>query len=186
MLTRILLLLATSLSLLTTAAAQYGQERPRRVTPPVENTAPPRGAAAGSTQYLVYAEAGDTPRKIAAREGASLDELERVNDVGADEELEEGREVRFYSHSAGAGRQVSQPTARPQRDSRLRNPRGARTRGRSSKSASTPDAGDVAAEEQDFPPPARCHRFRDAPDLPRCRDQPAGGSVAKISDHPIS
>ena len=147
MLTRILLLLAASLSLLTTANAQYGRERPRRVNPPVENAAPPPATPAGSSQYVVNAEAGDTLRKIAARERVPLDELERVNGVGADEELEEGREVRFYSHSAGAGRQVIQPPTQPKRDGRVRNPRGARARGRSTRTASTPSRGGGASSD---------------------------------------
>jgi LysM repeat protein len=140
---RILLLLAASLSLLTAAGAQYGQERPRRVNPPVESAAPSPESPAGSNLYVVDAQAGDTLRKIAARERVPLDELVRVNGVGADEQLEEGREVRFYSSApaAGAGGQDRQPPGQTRRASRPRNPRGSRAGGRSTGTAGTAARG---------------------------------------------
>lgn len=147
MLTRILLLLAASLSLLIPAGAQYGQERPRRVNPPAESTAPPPESPSGSSQYVVEAQVGDTLRKIAARERVSLDELVRVNSVSADEELEAGREIRFYSHTptTEAGQQDGQSPEQPRRASRSRNARGAR--GRSSRSAGTPSQGGNASSD---------------------------------------
>jgi hypothetical protein len=147
MLTRILLLLATSLSLLVPAGAQYGQERPRRVNPQTESTAPPPESPSGSSQYVVEAQVGDTLRKIAARERVPLDELVRVNGVAADEEMEAGREVRFYSHapSADAGLQDGQLPTQTMRAGRARNTRGAR--GRSSGSAGTPSRGGVASSD---------------------------------------
>lgn len=142
MLTRIVLLLATSLSLLIPAGAQYGRERPRRVNPPAENTGtPPPASPAGSSQYVVEAQVGDTLRKIAARERVPLEELVRANGVAADEELEAGREVRFYSHApaAEAGRQDGQSPTQTQRAARARNTRGAR--GRSPRPAGTASRG---------------------------------------------
>jgi LysM repeat protein len=147
MLTRIFLLLATSLSLLVPAGAQYGQERPRRVNPPVENTAtPPPASPAGSSLHVVDAQAGDTLRKIAARERVPLDELERVNGVDPDTELEEGREVRFYSHTNDADNvdpdpQVSQSSTQARHTSRARSRRSSGARGRSARSARTPSRG---------------------------------------------
>lgn len=98
MLSRILSCLMMSCVLAATAAGQYGQERPRRVNPPAERPAPPpERSAGGSTLYVVEAEAGDTLRKISGREQVALDELVRVYGFDPDEELEEGREIRFYS-----------------------------------------------------------------------------------------
>lgn len=98
MLSRILSCLVMSCVLVAPAGGQYGQERPRRVNPPAEQTiTPPERPAGGSTLYVVEAEAGDTLRKISVREQVALDELVRVNGIDPDEELEEGREIRFYS-----------------------------------------------------------------------------------------
>lgn len=100
MLFRILLCLVLLCVLVMPASGQSGQERPRRVNPPVEQPItppPPEQPAAGSTLYVVDAEAGDTLRKISDREQVSLAELIRVNGIDPDEELEEGREIRFYS-----------------------------------------------------------------------------------------
>lgn len=173
MLTKILLLLAASLSLMTAASAQYGQERPRRVNPPVENTAPPPASPAGSSTYVVDAQAGDTLRKIAAREGVSLDELVRVNGVAADEELEEGREVRFYSHAPAAdeGRQSGQSPTQARRAGRARG-----ARGRSTRSTGTPSRGGGASSDYytnvDGERVRRPVFSRSAPDgaTARCRD----------------
>ena len=144
MLTRILLILAASLSLVTAAGAQYGRERPRRVNPPAESTTPPPESPSGSSQYVVEARVGDTLRKIAARERASLDELVRVNGVAADEELEAGREVRFYSHAPAdaAGPQDGQSKTQARRASR-----GRRGRGRSNRSAGTTSRGGGAPSD---------------------------------------
>jgi LysM repeat protein len=175
MLTRILLLLATSLSLLIPAGAQYGQERPRRVNPPAESTAPPPESPSGSSQYVVEAQVGDTLRKIAAREGVSLDELVRVNGVAADEELEAGREVRFYSQAltTEAGRQDGQSPAQTRRASRSRNARGARAR--SSSSAGTSSQGGASSDYYTNVDGERVRRpvfSRNAPSgaTARCRD----------------
>jgi LysM repeat protein len=98
MLSRILSCLVMSCVLVAPAGGQYGQERPRRVNPPAEQPiTPPAQPASGSTLYVVNAEAGDTLRKISAREQVALAELVRVNGIDSDEELEEGREIRFYS-----------------------------------------------------------------------------------------
>lgn len=98
MLSRILSCLVMSCALVAPAAGQYGQERPRRVNPPAEQpVTPPARPGGGSTLYVVNAEAGDTLRKISAREQVSLAELVRVNGIDPDEELEEGQEIRFHS-----------------------------------------------------------------------------------------
>lgn len=171
MLTRILLLLAASMSLMTAAGAQFGQERPRRVNPPAESTTPPPESPSGSSQYVVEAQVGDTLRKIAARERVSLDELVRVNGVAADEELEEGREVRFYSHARAdaAGPQDGQPQTQARRAGRTRG-----ARGRSNRSAGTSPRGGGAASDF-YTDGERVRRpvfSRGAPDgaTARCRD----------------
>lgn len=174
--TRILLLLATSLSLLIPAGAQYGQERPRRVNPPAESTAaPPLETPTGSSTYVVEAQAGDTLRKIAARARVPLDELVRVNGVAADEELDEGREVRFYSHSAESGEDISQKPTKPKRAGRPGNSRGSRGRSQAARSAGTPSQGGASSDYYTNVDGERVHRpvfSRSAPGgaTARCRD----------------
>ena len=175
MLTRAILLLTASLTLLIPAGAQYGQERPRRVNPPAENTgAPPPPSPTGSSQYVVEAQVGDTLRKISARERVPLDELVRANGVAADEELEAGREVRFYTHdSDAAGPQGGQSPTQTRRAARAPNTRGAR--GRAPKPAGPASRGTSSSDYYTNVDGDRVHRpvfSRSAPSgaTARCRD----------------
>lgn len=98
MLGKILSCLVMSCALVAPTRGQCGQERPRRVRPPVEQSATPstQPPAIGNL-YVVDAEAGDTLRKISIREIVPLTELIRTNGIDPDEELEEGQEIRFYT-----------------------------------------------------------------------------------------